>query len=55
MMEETPIHKVLLPEWIWEQAKDNKDFQQLILNYMKRYPHYSVKSVKDGMAICHRK
>lgn len=47
-------HKVLLPEWIWEDAQDKDHFKQLVLDYMKRYPNYAVKSVKDRFAICER-
>lgn len=49
---ETGTRKVVLPRWIWEQAKDKEDFKRLVLQYMERYPDYSVKSVKDGLAIC---
>jgi hypothetical protein len=47
------LYKVLLPKWIWE-AKDKEHLKQLVLGYMKRYPHYTVKSVKNGFAICER-
>jgi len=46
---------VLLPSWIFEQAKDNDHFKKLVLSYMKRYPDYVVRSVKNGMAVCTRK
>jgi hypothetical protein len=48
-------YKILLPKWIWEEAKDKEHFKQLVLQYMRRYPEYTVKSVKDGFAICERK
>jgi hypothetical protein len=38
--------KVLLPRWIWEEAKDIEHFKQLVLTYMQRYPEYIVRSVK---------
>lgn len=47
-------YKVLLPVWIWEQAKNRDDFLRLVLEYMQNYPHYSVKKIKDGFAICER-
>lgn len=46
---------VVLPDWIFEQARDTEHLKQLVLEYMKRYPDYVVKSVKDRMAICERK
>ena len=49
------FYKVLLPRWIWEEAKDTEHFKKLVLQYMLRYPHYTVKSVKDGFAICVKK
>ena len=48
-------HKVLLPSWIWEEAKDKEHLKQLILQYMTRYPDYSIKKVKGRFAICVRK
>lgn len=48
-------HKVLLPAWIWEEAQDKEHFKQLVLDYMQRYPDYTVKSVKDGFAVCERR
>lgn len=53
--DKVPSH-VVLPEWIWEQAKDKGDLQRLILEYIgKYYPNYQVKKVSNGMAICYRK
>jgi hypothetical protein len=48
-------YPVLLPKRIWKEAKDEAHLKRLILEYMKRYPHYRVKSVKNGFAICERK
>ncbi|MEB6549115.1 hypothetical protein MXL46_08395 [Heyndrickxia sporothermodurans] len=48
-------YKVLLPEWCWTTAKDQQHLKKLVLQYMRHYPHYSVKSIKDGFAICERK
>ncbi len=49
MLEE---RRVLLPPRIFEEAKDKQELQQLIVEYMKRYPDYSIVRVKDGFAIC---
>jgi hypothetical protein len=54
MLNDVP-HKVLLPSWIWEKAQDKDHLKQLVLNYMKRYPDYSIKKVKGRFAICERK
>jgi hypothetical protein len=50
-----PDYKVLLPKRIWEENSDKKDVVLAIKEYMKRYPHYRVKGVKNGFAICERK
>lgn len=47
-------YKVLLPVWIWEEARDKDHFINLVLDYMTRYPNYTVKKIKDGFAICER-
>lgn len=54
MFSETPT-KVLLPAWIWEEAQNKDHLKQLVLNYMSRYPDYSIKKVKKPFAICVRK
>lgn len=46
---------VLLPSWIYKKAKDKNHLKVLVLQYMQRYPGYSVKSVKSGFAICERR
>ena len=43
---------VVLPEWVFNQAKDTEHLKQLVLQYMKKYPEYKVKAVKNGMAVC---
>lgn len=45
---------VLLPDWIFDQAKDKKQLKRLVLDYMKRYPDYTVKKIKNRMAECER-
>lgn len=45
--------KVVLPEWIFHQAGDDKqELKRLIVQYMQRYPGYKVLKVKNGFAIC---
>lgn len=48
-------YKVLLPNRIFEQAKNDKDLRGYILNYMQRYPHYVFLYEENGFAICERK
>ncbi|WP_191992108.1 hypothetical protein [Peribacillus tepidiphilus] len=55
MIDNEAYHKVLLPEWIWKEAKSKEEVKKLVLQYMRRYPHYAVKKVKDGFAVCIRK
>lgn len=55
MMFSEVTSKVLLPAWIWEEAKDQNHFKKLVLDYMRRYPEYSIKSVIGRFAICTRK
>ncbi len=43
---------VRLPEWIFEQAQDKEEIKSLVLNYMRRYPGYTVLKVKGKFAIC---
>jgi hypothetical protein len=53
--QDVPTH-VVLPEWIWKEAKDTEHLKQLILQYIQKcYPGYQVKKVSNGMAICFRK
>jgi hypothetical protein len=48
-------YKVLLPSWIFERAKDNDEFKRLLAGYMARYPHYRVKGIENGFALCERR
>lgn len=44
---------VRLPDWIFDQAADDKNkLKQLIVEYMKRYPAYTILRVKDRFAVC---
>lgn len=47
-------YKVLLPKRIFNKAKDEKEVQALVLDYMQRYPHYSLIDIENGFAICDR-
>jgi hypothetical protein len=55
LVKDAAPYRVLLPEWIWEQARDKEHFKQLLAAYMRRYPHYIVKAVDDRMAVCERR
>ncbi|MFF2174944.1 hypothetical protein ACFVT8_00540 [Lysinibacillus sp. NPDC058147] len=46
--------KVLLPAWIFQQAKDNDEIRRLVLQYMTRYPNYRVLKVSGSFAVCER-
>lgn len=46
--------KVLLPAWIFEQAKDNDEIRRLVLDYMARYPNYRIVKVSGSFAVCER-
>jgi len=46
--------KVLLPAWIFEQAKDNDEIRRLVLEYMRRYPNYRIIKVSGSFAVCDR-
>ncbi|WP_312130821.1 hypothetical protein [Lysinibacillus capsici] len=46
--------KVLLPAWIFEQAKDNDEIRRWVLQYMQRYPNYRIVKVSGSFAICDR-
>jgi len=39
-----------LPSWIFEKAGDDKKLlRQLVLDYMRRYPNYTIKKLKTGL------
>ncbi|WP_200411332.1 hypothetical protein [Virgibacillus salexigens] len=44
--------KVLLPAWIFEQAQDKEEIKRLVLDYMQRYPGYTVLKVTGRFAVC---
>lgn len=43
---------VVLPQWIWTEAKDKAHFKQLVAGYMRRYPGYEVVEIHKHYAIC---
>lgn len=55
MIDKVITTNVLLPAWIFKQAKDKEHFKNLLAEYMTRYPDYIVKAVKDGFALCERR
>lgn len=44
--------KVLLPSHLFQEAKDESHLNQLIVEYMVRYPDYEIKEIENGFAIC---
>lgn len=47
--------KVLLPAWIFQQARGNNDeIKRLVLDYMQRYPNYRIIKVSGSFAECER-
>lgn len=47
------LSNVLLPEWIFTQAGDDKnELKRLIVQYIKRYPGYTILKVKGRFAVC---
>ena len=45
--------KVLLPSSIFERARGDKNkLRRLIVEYMKRYPNYTILKVQGKFAIC---
>jgi hypothetical protein len=53
LKDNTPF-RVLLPSKMFEESRDKEHFKQLLAAYMKSYPNYTVKAVKEQMAICER-
>jgi len=46
--------RVLLPAWIFQEAKDKDEIISLVLDYMRRYPNYRVMKVSGSFAVCER-
>lgn len=48
-------NKVLIPCWIFEQAKnDKKEIKRLVEDYMSRYPDYRLIGVSGSFAVCEK-
>lgn len=56
LLREVPT-KVLLPEWIFKKAKNDKELKGLVLQYMQRYPRLKVVKInrEKHIAICVKK
>ncbi|EIT85948.1 hypothetical protein A374_08934 [Fictibacillus macauensis ZFHKF-1] len=48
-------YRVLLPKRIWRECSTKAEIVQAVKEYMQRYPHYIVKGVKNGFALCERR
>ncbi|WCS66599.1 hypothetical protein 0105phi72_054 [Bacillus phage 0105phi7-2] len=48
--------KVVLPSWVSEGAKNEKEAKAKAIEYITpdRYPGYRILKVKNGIAICER-
>lgn len=47
--------RVLLPLWIFEQAKgDENEIRRLVIQYMTRYPNYRLLKISGSFAVCER-
>lgn len=48
--------KVLLPQWVWQEANSTDEVKKNVMKYInpKRYPGYRVLKVSKGFAICER-
>ncbi len=44
--------RVILPQWIWTDAKDKAMFKANLSMYMRRYKGYTVIEVGKYYAIC---
>lgn len=49
-------HRVLLPQWIFDQSQGDKDeLIRLVVQYMQRYQNYRAIEIRGSFAICERK
>lgn len=55
MIDNQTPYKVLLPERILKEVNHIDHFKKLVLDYMRRYPHYAVIRVEKGFAVCARR
>ncbi|MED2940683.1 hypothetical protein [Cytobacillus horneckiae] len=46
---------VVLPAWIFEQAKDKEELKRLVVAFIKpRYEGYTIKKITKDFAVCDR-
>lgn len=55
LIKDKALFRVLLPSRMFEEARDKEDFKRMLAEYMRRYPNYIVKAIKDGFAVCERR
>ncbi|WP_179880179.1 hypothetical protein [Bacillus cereus] len=48
--------KVVLPAWVWKDARNEKEAKARAIEYITpdRYPGYKILNIKDGIAVCER-
>lgn len=48
--------KVVLPKWVWEGARNEKEAKTKAIEYLtpNRYPGYKVIKVQGDIAVCER-
>lgn len=46
--------RVVLPQWIWNNATNNDEFKRNLSSYMWRYPDYRIIKIGRYYAICER-
>ncbi|WP_162985587.1 hypothetical protein [Virgibacillus halodenitrificans] len=45
--------KVLLPAWIFEQAHNQRELKQIVIDYLRvGYPDYTMIKINGRLAIC---
>jgi len=47
-------YKVLLPQWVFEHVETDQEVLTNTIQYIQRYPHYTVNRIENGFAICER-
>lgn len=48
--------KVVLPSWVWEGVKNEKEAKLRAVKYITpdRYPGYKIIKIQGGIAVCER-
>ncbi|HDR4464503.1 TPA: hypothetical protein QCP98_005393 [Bacillus cereus] len=48
--------KVVLPKWVWEDARNEKQARAKAIEYITpdRYPGYKIIEIKGDIAVCER-